>query len=96
MKTIPDRKDTQMNQPTYELRPLLTEIRDGYRGMRAIRTSMRAVKRDVMRAARAERRSLRRDLASYNTPGDRASLEAVLARYDDEQTAGIRGLVPPR
>jgi hypothetical protein len=85
-----------MDHPTYELRPLLTEIRDGYRDMRAIRTSMRAAKRDVMRAARAERKSLRRDLAAYTSPGDRADLEAVLARYGDEETASIRSLLPPR
>jgi hypothetical protein len=85
-----------MNQPTYELRPLLTDIRDGYRDMRAIRTSMRAAKRDVMRAARAERKSLRRDLAGYASPGDRADLEAILARYSDDETAGIRSLLPPR
>jgi hypothetical protein len=85
-----------MNQPTYELRPLLTDIRDGYRDMRAIRTSMRAAKRDVMRAARAERKSLRRDLAGYASPGDRADLEAIIARYSDDETAGIRSLLPPR
>ena len=30
-----------MDKTTYELRPLLAEIRDGYRGMRAIRVSKR-------------------------------------------------------
>lgn len=83
-------------QPTYELRPLLAEVRDGYREMRAIRTSLRAAKREVMRTAKAERRTLKHDLASYTTPSDRADLEAVLARYSDEDTADIRSLLPAR
>jgi hypothetical protein len=85
-----------MDKPTYELRPLLAEVRDGYREMRAIRTSLRSAKRDVMHAARAERKTLKRDLASYTTPSDRADLEAVLARYNEEETAGIRRLLPSR
>ncbi len=85
-----------MDKPTYELRPLLAEVRDGYREMRAMRTSLRATKREVMRAARAERKALERDLAGYTTPSDRADLEAVLARYSDEDTADIRSLLPAR
>lgn len=83
-----------MDTPTYELRPLLAEVRDGYREMRAIRTSLRSAKRDVLRTARAERRTLKRDLAGYTTPGDRADLEAILARYGDDETASIRRLLP--
>jgi hypothetical protein len=85
-----------MDTPTYELRPLLADVRDGYREMRAIRTSLRAAKRDVMRTARAERKSLKRDLGGYASPGDRADLEAILARYSDKETAAIRQLLPAR
>lgn len=85
-----------MDKPTYALRPLLADVRDGYREMRAIRTSLRASKREVMRAARAERKALKRDLAGYATPADRADLEAILARYSDEETADIRSLLPAR
>ena len=41
-----------MQNTTYELDPLLAEIRDGFRGMRAIRASLRATKREDRRAAR--------------------------------------------
>ena len=86
----------EMDKPTYELRPLLAEVRDGYRGMRSMRTTLRATKREVLRAARAERKTLKRDLAGYTSPGDRADLEAILARYSDEETAGLRRLLPAR
>src|SRR6202167_5985887 len=89
-------KDIQMDKPTYELRPLLAELRDGYREMRTLRTSLRTAKREMMRTARAERKTLKRDLAGYTTPGDRADLEAILARYSDEETANIRKLLPAR
>jgi hypothetical protein len=85
-----------MDKPTYELRPLLAEVRDGYREMRAMRTSLRTAKREVLRAARAERKTLKQDLAGYTSPSDRADLEAILARYSDEETAGIRRLLPAR
>jgi hypothetical protein len=42
-----------MENTTYALRPLLAEIRDGFRGMRAIRTSRRAATRESARAAHA-------------------------------------------
>jgi hypothetical protein len=42
-----------MENTTYALRPLLTEIRDGFRGMRAIRTSRRAARRESACAAHA-------------------------------------------
>jgi hypothetical protein len=42
-----------MEHTTYALRPLLAEIRDGFRGMRAIRTSRRAATRESARAAHA-------------------------------------------
>jgi hypothetical protein len=50
----------------------------------------------VMRVARAERKTLKRDLAGYTSPSDRADLEAILARYSDEETADIRRLLPAR
>ena len=56
-----------MENTTYELGPLLAEIRDGFRGMRAIRASLRASKREDRRAARTARTSLERDLASYTS-----------------------------
>jgi hypothetical protein len=42
-----------MENTTYALRPLLAEIRDGFRGLRAIRISRRAATRESTRAARA-------------------------------------------
>jgi hypothetical protein len=78
-----------MNKPTYALGPLLAEVRDGYRGMRAIRASQRASRR----AARAEHKSLERELAGYASPSDLADLEAILARYSDEETDEIRRLL---
>jgi hypothetical protein len=85
-----------MDKPTYELRPLLAEVRDGYRGMRAIRRSQRACRRATLRSERAHRRTLKRELAGYTSPGDRDDLEAILARYSDEETAEIRRLLPAR
>ena len=35
-----DQKDIHLDRPTYELRPLLAEVRAGYREMRAMRTSL--------------------------------------------------------
>ena len=40
-----------MENTTYALRPLLAEIRDGFRGMHAIRTSRRAAELESARAA---------------------------------------------
>jgi hypothetical protein len=50
----------------------------------------------VMRAARAERKALKHDLASYTTPRDLDDLEAILARYSEQETAGIRRLIAGR
>jgi len=81
-----------MDKTTYELRPLLAEIRDGYRGMRAIRVS----KRQDARAARATRKTLERELHSYTTPRDRQDLEAILDRHGEQETAEIRALLTRR
>lgn len=48
-----DRQDTLLENTTYELGPLLAEIRDEFRGMRAIRASLKAARRADRRAARA-------------------------------------------
>ena len=48
------------------------------------------------RAARAERRSLARDLASYTSPRELNDLEAMLQRYSDGDTADIRRIVSGR
>jgi hypothetical protein len=85
-----------MQNTTYELGPLLAEIRDGFRGTRAIRASLRAAKREDRRAARAARTSLERDLASYTSPGDLNDLDAILDRYSDEDTADIRRILAAR
>jgi hypothetical protein len=42
------------------------------------------------RAARAARRKLDRELATYNTPAERDDLAAMLDRYDDETAAPVR------
>ena len=70
---------------TYELRPLLAEIRAGYRGMRDARRSERAARQHAGR--------LRRELASYTSPSDLDDLQAILARHSDEETAQIRALL---
>jgi hypothetical protein len=85
-----------MENTTYELGPLLAEIRDGFRGMRAIHASLTAARREDRRAARAARNSLERDLASYTSPGDLNELDAILDRYSDEETADIRRIIAPR
>lgn len=45
------------------------------------------------RAARARRRELIRELATYTSAADQADLEATLARHSDEETAEIRALL---
>ena len=42
------------------------------------------------RAERAERTRLRAELASYQTPAERADLEAMLARHTPEEIADLR------
>jgi hypothetical protein len=57
----------------------------------AIRGQYRAT-----RAARAARKSLARDLASYTSPHDLNDLEAILERYSDDETADIRRILAAR
>jgi hypothetical protein len=96
LNTVPTLRTGKMENTTYELGPLLAEIRDGFRGMRAIRASLRSEKHEGRRAARAARKSLERELASYTSPGDLNDLEAMLDRYSDEETADIRRILAAR
>jgi hypothetical protein len=43
--------------------------------------------------ARAERRALEQDLASYTSTTDRAELDAILSRHSEEETAEIRRIL---
>ena len=69
-----------MQDTRYSLGPLWTEIRAELRSIRA---------------ARAARRALRRDLA-YAAPRDFVELEAILERYPESQTADVRGVINER
>lgn len=57
----------------------------------AIRAELRAT-----RAARAARKSLQRELASYTSPGDLNDLDAILSRHSEEETADIRRVLAAR
>jgi hypothetical protein len=57
----------------------------------AIREEHRAV-----RAARAERKYLERELASYTTPADLNDLDAILDRHSEDETADIRRILTGR
>ncbi len=46
--------------------------------------------------ARASRRTLARDLASYSSAAERAELEAILARYSEDDTVEIRRILARR
>ena len=48
------------------------------------------------RAARAARRSLERELASYTSPSDLNDLDAILDRHSEEETADIRRILAAR
>jgi len=45
------------------------------------------------REAHAAQAALERELASYNTQGDLNDLHAILDRYSDSETAGIRRIL---
>ncbi len=93
MQDSSDPKERHMENTPYEPRPLLAEIRDGFRGMRAIRTSRRTAERERRRAERSARKSLERDLESYTSPADLNDLDAILARHSEEETADIRRIL---
>ena len=52
-----------------------------------------ARRRRTRRAARARRDRLRAELASYRTPGERADLEAMLARHSADEVAELEALL---
>ncbi len=70
-----------MESTSYSLGPLWTAIKDGHQRVRA---------------ARAARKSLERDLANYTSPGDLNDLEAILSRYSEDETADIRSVLAGR
>ncbi|MFI6100152.1 hypothetical protein ACIA8G_31790 [Lentzea sp. NPDC051213] len=45
------------------------------------------------RAARVERRSLERQLASYTSESDRIELDAILSRHSAEETTELRSII---
>jgi hypothetical protein len=59
---------------------------------------LKAIRHDVRdhRDARVARRTLQHELSSYTTPSDLNDLEAILDRYDDEDTADIRRILVTR
>jgi hypothetical protein len=46
-----------------------------------------------MIAARTANKEMERELATYTSASDRNDLDAILARHDEEQTAGIRRIL---
>ncbi len=48
------------------------------------------------REARAARKALEHDLASYTTEADLNDLDAILDRHSDEETADIRRILAGR
>jgi hypothetical protein len=70
-----------MQRTTEARRPLWASIRDELRDARA---------------ARAARKSLERELAGYTSPRDLNDLEAILDRYDEDETADIRSILAAR
>jgi hypothetical protein len=47
-------------------------------------------------SARADRKALERDLATYRSPAELDELHAILDRYDEDQVAGIRSIISRR
>ena len=70
-----------MQDTTYSLGPLLAGIRAELRGLRA---------------ARDARRTLRRELVGVTTPADFIELDAILERYNEDETADIRHVLNER
>ena len=66
---------------------------------RNVQGSLMTVIRDEVRSARearAARKALEQELASYTTERDLNDLDAMLERYSDEETAAIRRIVARR
>ena len=70
-----------MQSTTRTLGRRLTAIRDDLRGSRD---------------ARAARKSLAGELATYTSASDLNDLDAILDRYSDEETADIRRILASR
>jgi hypothetical protein len=70
-----------MQDTTYSLGPLLAGVWAELRGMRA---------------TRAARKILRRELAGIRTPSDFIELDAILERYNEDETAEIRYVLNER
>jgi hypothetical protein len=76
-----DLKDGYMQDTTYSLGPLLAKLWAELRGMSA---------------TRAARKILRRELAGVRTSGDFIELDAILDRYNEDETADIRYVLNER
>ena len=70
-----------MESTSYSLGALWTAIRDEHRRVQA---------------ARAARKSLETELASYTSPADLNDLDAILDRHSEEETADIRRILAAR
>jgi uncharacterized protein with PIN domain len=59
-------------------------------------TSAVAMLRDALsarRAERLERQRLERELATYTSPAERLELEAMIDRYDPDETREVRAIL---
>ena len=65
---------------------------------RTLGRRLMAIRDDIRdsRDARAARKSLADDLATYRSQSDLNDLDAILDRYSDEETADIRRLLATR
>ncbi|HTT51224.1 MAG TPA: hypothetical protein VMH35_07480 [Streptosporangiaceae bacterium] len=75
-----------------------TEGRPGLVGRVSAASPLAAIRDELQeaRAARAERKALEHDLASYTTPSDLNDLGAILDRHSAEETADIRRILAAR
>jgi hypothetical protein len=65
-----------------------TKDRQKKRNHMNIRAELRA-----RQSARADRKALERDLATYRTPAELDELHAMLSRYEEDQVADIRRMI---
>ena len=65
---------------------------------RTLGRRLTAIRDDIRdsRDARAARKSLAGELATYTSPSDLNDLDAILNRYSDEETADIRRILASR
>jgi len=83
--TLDHVKPTAQNGPAMQNRTSLSPLWAGARN--ELRTR---------RAARAARKTLERELASYTTPAEQTELDAILERYAAEEVAEIRQIINRR